>query len=102
MIQLYGKLHKADPGLMPDSEFAKVLITQMMTDENWRYCRDSLCHRLKVAEVAGHPLSSSSVIAALKSKEIDQGIAPSVKAMNTLVQSKGKSCRDDIEAVPGA
>ncbi|KAJ7830529.1 hypothetical protein B0H13DRAFT_2371945 [Mycena leptocephala] len=45
MIQLYGKLRDADPNIMPDTKFAKHLVTLMTQSEEWRDCRDSAPQR---------------------------------------------------------
>jgi hypothetical protein len=91
MSELYAKLRGADSSLMPDPEFAKMLITHMSKDEKWRYCRNELRSMLATAQRTGKPLSSATVITCLKSEEIDKRIAPAVKAMNLLVKSgKGK------------
>ncbi|KAJ7702880.1 hypothetical protein B0H14DRAFT_3099917 [Mycena olivaceomarginata] len=44
-IQLYGKLRDADLNIMPDTEFAKHLVTLMTQSEEWRYCRSSAPQR---------------------------------------------------------
>jgi hypothetical protein len=87
MLQLYGKLCQADPTLMSDFEFSKMLITHMCKDETWRYCQAELRAKLVTAQETGIPLSSSVVVSRLKSEEIHHGVAPSVKAIQNLVQS---------------
>ncbi|KAF9023451.1 hypothetical protein BDP27DRAFT_1249072, partial [Rhodocollybia butyracea] len=87
MLQLYGKLCQADPTLMSDFEFAKMLITHMSKDEAWRYCQSELRAKLVTAQETGVPLSSSVVVSRLRSEEIHHGIAPSVKEIQNLVQS---------------
>ncbi|KAJ7492504.1 hypothetical protein FB451DRAFT_1388886 [Mycena latifolia] len=47
MIQLYGKLRDTDPYIMPDTEFAKHLVTLMTMSDKWRYCRDDLLEMVR-------------------------------------------------------
>ncbi|KAJ3754930.1 hypothetical protein EV360DRAFT_86370 [Lentinula raphanica] len=101
MIRLYSRLRDADPKMMPDWDFAKHLITLMTRNDSWRYCRDDLRNRLRIAEVAGRTFSSQTVIRRLKDEEVELGIAPYVTSLNTIVAtSKGKSInRDNHHAV---
>ncbi|KAF9075618.1 hypothetical protein BDP27DRAFT_1358783 [Rhodocollybia butyracea] len=87
MLQLYGRLCQADPTLMSDFEFLKMLITHMCKDEAWRYCQSELRVKLVTAQEMGCPLSSSIVVSRLKLEEIHHGVAPSIKSIQNLVQS---------------
>ncbi|KAJ3722486.1 hypothetical protein C8R42DRAFT_641850 [Lentinula raphanica] len=100
MIRLYSRLRDADPKMMSDWDFAKHLITLMTRDENWRYCRDELRNKLRVAEIAGRPFPSQTVIRRLKDEEVELGIAPYVASLNTIMATKGKSVGHN-QAVPG-
>ncbi|KAJ7705090.1 hypothetical protein B0H14DRAFT_2937463 [Mycena olivaceomarginata] len=55
MIQLYGKLRDADPFMMPDTEFAKHLVTLMTLSDKWRYCRDSLREKVRQGDAMQSP-----------------------------------------------
>ncbi|KAJ7255362.1 hypothetical protein C8J57DRAFT_1178169, partial [Mycena rebaudengoi] len=99
MVQLYQKLREADPNMMPDSEFAKHLVTLMSQADDWRYCRDSLRERVRQGEMMGKPLSSAAVLQRLKHEEVEKKIAPSIVSINALVTGKGKG-RDMGDAVP--
>ncbi|KAJ3709800.1 hypothetical protein C8R42DRAFT_649202 [Lentinula raphanica] len=103
MVRLYGRLRDADPKMMSDWDFAKHLITLMTRDENWRYCRDELRNKLRVAEIAGRTFSSQSVVRRLKDEEVELGIAPYIASLNTIMtSSKGKNVdRANHQAVPG-
>lgn len=91
MTELYQRLIDADLLFMSDAKFTKLIITLIANDEKWRYCKDKLRERLCVGEAVGRSLLSMSVIAMLKSEEIDLGIFLGIKAMHMLVQSrKGK------------
>lgn len=46
MIQLYARLRDADPSMMSDTEFVNHLVTLMLKDDAWRYCRDDLRKQL--------------------------------------------------------
>ncbi|KAJ3752253.1 hypothetical protein EV360DRAFT_55566, partial [Lentinula raphanica] len=85
MTRLYSRLRDADPKMMSDWDFAKHLITLMTRDENWRYCRDELRNKLRIAELAGRPFSSQTVIRHLKDEEVELGIAPYVASLNTIM-----------------
>ncbi|KAJ3757974.1 hypothetical protein EV360DRAFT_44907, partial [Lentinula raphanica] len=87
MVRLYGRLRDADPKMMSDWDFAKHLITLMTRDENWRYCRDELRNKLRVAEIAGRTFSSQSVVRRLKDEEVELGIAPYIASLNTIMTS---------------
>ncbi|KAJ3816397.1 hypothetical protein F5880DRAFT_1512700 [Lentinula raphanica] len=101
MIRLYSRLRDADPKMMSDWDFAKHLITLMTRDENWRYCRDELRNKLRIAEIAGRPFPSQFVVRRLKDEEVELGIAPYVASLNTIMAtSKGKTVERN-QAVPG-
>ncbi|KAJ6493551.1 hypothetical protein C8R47DRAFT_975273, partial [Mycena vitilis] len=85
MVQLYGRLREADPFMMPDTEFAKHLVTLMTPSDAWRYCRDSLRERVRQGDAMNRPVSSKTVIARLKEEEVEKKIAPSMVSINTLV-----------------
>ncbi|KAJ7855742.1 hypothetical protein B0H14DRAFT_2754331 [Mycena olivaceomarginata] len=57
---LTAKLRDADITMMPDTEFAKHLVTLMTPADEWRYCRDSLCDKVRQGEMMGRPLSSAA------------------------------------------
>ncbi|KAJ7216343.1 hypothetical protein GGX14DRAFT_604417 [Mycena pura] len=63
MVQLYQKLRDADPVMMPDTEFAKHLVTLMTPSDDWRYCRDSLRDQVRQGEFMGRPLALSTAFA---------------------------------------
>ncbi|KAJ3758614.1 hypothetical protein EV360DRAFT_70166 [Lentinula raphanica] len=104
MIRLYSRLRDADPKMMTDWDFAKHLITLMTRDESWRYCRNDLRNKLRIAEIAGRPFSSHTVIRCLKDEEVELGIAPYITSLNTIMATnKGKSVgRSTYQVVPGA
>ncbi|KAJ7897466.1 hypothetical protein B0H13DRAFT_1474162, partial [Mycena leptocephala] len=77
MIQLYGKLRDTDPNIMPDTEFAKHLVTLMTQSEEWRYCRDSLREKIPHGDIIGRPVTSGRVIQRLKTEEVEKKITPS-------------------------
>ncbi|KAJ7213548.1 hypothetical protein GGX14DRAFT_360673, partial [Mycena pura] len=85
MIQLYQKLRDADPVMMPDSEFAKHLVTVMTPSDDWRFCRDSLRDKVRQGDHMGRPLSSTAVLQRLKQEEVEMKIAPSIVSINALV-----------------
>ncbi|KAJ7277859.1 hypothetical protein C8J57DRAFT_1060633, partial [Mycena rebaudengoi] len=101
MIQLYAKLRDADPFMMPDTEFAKHLVTLMSPSDDWRYCRDSLRERVRQGEAMGNPISSAFVINRMKHEEVEKKIAPSIVSINALVAG-GKMRSRAGDAVPGA
>ncbi|KAJ7700283.1 hypothetical protein B0H14DRAFT_3651430 [Mycena olivaceomarginata] len=101
MVQLYQKLRDADITMMPDTEFAKHLVTLMTPANEWRYCRDSLCDKVRQGEMMGRPLSSAAVLQRLKHEEVEMKIAPSIVSINALVTGKGKA-REAGDAVPSA
>jgi hypothetical protein len=101
MVQLYQKLRDADLTMMPDTEFAKHLVTLMTPSNEWRYCRDSLRNKVRQGEMMGRPLSSAAVLQRLKHEEVEMKIAPSIVSINALVTGKGKG-RDTGDAVPRA
>ncbi|KAJ7215010.1 hypothetical protein GGX14DRAFT_534033 [Mycena pura] len=82
MVQLYQKLRDADPVIMPDTEFAKHLVTPMTPSNNWRYCHDSLRDKVCQGNFMGKPLSSGAVLQHLKHKEAEKKIAPSFVSIN--------------------
>ncbi|KAJ6612078.1 hypothetical protein B0H10DRAFT_1808321 [Mycena sp. CBHHK59/15] len=90
MVQLYQKLRDADPHMMPDTEFAKHLVTLMTQSDDWRYCRDSLRDKVCQGEMMGKALSSTTVLQRLKHEEVEMKIAPSIVSINVLVTGKGK------------
>ncbi|KAJ7138414.1 hypothetical protein C8R43DRAFT_893319, partial [Mycena crocata] len=85
MVQLHQKLRDADPTMMPDSEFAKHLVTLMTQSDDWRYCRDWLRDRVRQGEMMGTPYSSAAVLQRLKHEEVEKKIAPSIVSINALV-----------------
>ncbi|KAJ7462006.1 hypothetical protein FB451DRAFT_1043978 [Mycena latifolia] len=89
MVQLYQKLRDADPTMMPDTEFAKHLVTLMTQADSWRYCRDSLRDKVRQGERMGKALSSAAVLERLKHEEVEMRIAPSIVSINALVAGKG-------------
>ncbi|KAJ7227404.1 hypothetical protein GGX14DRAFT_531074 [Mycena pura] len=91
MVQLFQKLRDADPFMMPDTEFAKHLVTLMTSADEWRYCRDSLRDKVRQGEFMGRPIASSVVLQRLKHEEVEMKIAPSIVSINTLLTGKGKS-----------
>ncbi|KAJ7238755.1 hypothetical protein B0H12DRAFT_1204254 [Mycena haematopus] len=99
MIQLYGKLRDADPYMMPDTEFAKHLVTLMSSSDAWRYCRDSLRERVRQGDAAGNPVSSAFVISRMKQEEVEMKIAPSIVSINALVAG-GKGKKQQIAPAP--
>ncbi|KAJ7815818.1 hypothetical protein B0H14DRAFT_3745143, partial [Mycena olivaceomarginata] len=99
MVQLYQKLRDADITMMPDTEFAKHLVTLMTPADEWRYCRDSLRDKVRQGEMMGRPLSSAAVLQRLKHEEVEMKIAPSIVSINALVTGKGKA-REAGDAVP--
>ncbi|KAJ7190548.1 hypothetical protein GGX14DRAFT_382079, partial [Mycena pura] len=101
MVQLYQKLRDADPVMMPDSEFAKHLVTLMTPSDDWRYCRDSLREKVRQGDFMGKPLSSAAVLQRLKHEEVEKKIAPSIVSINTLVAGKRKG-GDQGGSVPSA
>ncbi|KAJ7606387.1 hypothetical protein DFH06DRAFT_1251254 [Mycena polygramma] len=101
MIQLYGKLRDADPYMMPDTEFAKHLITLMTPSDAWRYCRDSLREKVRQGEAMGNPVSSAWVINRLKQEEVEKKIAPSIVSINALVTGGRSRYREPDDAVAG-
>ncbi|KAF7374996.1 Integrase catalytic domain-containing protein [Mycena sanguinolenta] len=103
MVQLYQKLRDADPTMMPDTEFAKHLVTLMTQSDDWRYCRDSLREKVRQGEMMGKPVSSAMVLQRLKHEEVEKKIAPSIVSINALTAGKGKTRdRDQGDAVPSA
>ncbi|KAJ7762311.1 hypothetical protein DFH07DRAFT_956784 [Mycena maculata] len=103
MVQLYQKLRDADPTMIPDSEFAKHLVTLMMQADAWRYCRDSLRDKVCQAEHMGKALSSAAVLEHLKHEEVEMRITPSIVSINALVTGRGiNESRDTGDAVPSA
>ncbi|KAJ7121747.1 hypothetical protein C8R43DRAFT_959525 [Mycena crocata] len=101
MVQLHQKLRDADPTMMPDSEFAKHLVTLMTQSDDWRYCRDSLRDKVRQGEIMGVPYSSAAVLQRLKHEEVEMKIAPSIVSINALVTGKGKGRSiDGYPAVP--
>ncbi|KAJ7720877.1 hypothetical protein DFH07DRAFT_698138, partial [Mycena maculata] len=100
MIQLYGKLRDADPYMMPDSEFAKHLVTLMCPSDTWQYCRDSLREKVRQGEAMGNPVSSASVINRMKQEEVEMKIAPSIVSINALVAGGKAKHRESGDAVP--
>ncbi|KAJ7449452.1 hypothetical protein B0H11DRAFT_2247191 [Mycena galericulata] len=100
MIQLYGKLRDADAFMMPDTEFAKHLVTLMSLSDAWRYCRDSLRERVRQGDAMGNPVSSAYVISRMKQEEVEMKIAPSIVSINALITG-GKARRSRTgDAVP--
>ncbi|KAJ6467035.1 hypothetical protein DFH09DRAFT_956401, partial [Mycena vulgaris] len=85
MIQLYGKLQDADPYMMPDTEFAKHLVTLMSSSDTWRYCRHSLRKKVRQGDAMGNPVSSALVISRMKQEEVEMRIAPSIVSINALM-----------------
>jgi len=88
MVQLYQKLRDADPLMMPDTEFAKHIVTLMSQSNEWRYCHDSLRDKVHQGEFMGRPLSSAVVLQRLKHEEVEMKIAPSIVSINTLVTKR--------------
>ncbi|KAJ3711567.1 hypothetical protein C8R42DRAFT_595741 [Lentinula raphanica] len=103
MIRLYSRLRDADQRMISDWDFAKHLITLMMRDENWRYCRDKLRKNLRVAEAAGRTFSSQSVVHRLKDKEVELSIAPYITSLNTIMATTKEKAVDRMnhQVVPG-
>jgi len=101
MVQLYQKLRDADPVMMPDTEFAKHLVTLMTPSDDWRFCRDSLRDKVRQGDFMGKPLSSAAVLHRLKHEEVEMKIAPSIVSINTLVTGKGRG-RDSGGIIPSA
>ncbi|KAJ7728574.1 hypothetical protein DFH07DRAFT_707963, partial [Mycena maculata] len=87
MVQLYQKLRDADPNMMPDTEFAKHLVTLMTPSDN---CRNSLRDKVRQGDMMGRGLSSAAVLQRLKHEEVEMKIAPSIVSINVLVTGKGK------------
>jgi hypothetical protein len=84
---------------MPDTEFAKHLVTLMTPSNEWCYCCVSLCDKVCQGKMMGRPLSSAVVLQCLKHEEVEMKIAPSIVLINTLVTGKEKG-RDTGDAVP--
>ncbi|KAJ3724662.1 hypothetical protein C8R42DRAFT_458324 [Lentinula raphanica] len=105
MIRLYSRLRDADPKIMPDWDFAKHLIMLMTRDEKWRYCRDELRNRLRIAAASGSTLSSQFVIRRLKEEGIEQGIGPSVASINAIMatgRNRPRGATSEVEVEPAA
>ncbi|KAJ6491552.1 hypothetical protein DFH09DRAFT_872955, partial [Mycena vulgaris] len=88
MIQLYAKLRDVDPYMMPDTKFAKHLVTLMSSSDTWRYCRDSLCEQVCQGDAIGRPVLSASVISCMKQEEVKMKIALSIVSINALVAGR--------------
>ncbi|KAJ7902993.1 hypothetical protein B0H13DRAFT_1621313, partial [Mycena leptocephala] len=84
MVKLYQKLREADPNMMPDTEFAKHLVTLMTQADSWRYCRDSLREKIRQGDQMGFPATSNAVLQRFKQEEVEKGIAPSIVSINAL------------------
>ena len=88
MVQLYQKLRDADPLMMPDTEFAKHIVTLMLQSDEWHYCCDALHDKVHQGEIMGRPLSSAIVLQRLKHKEVEMKITPSIVSINALITKK--------------
>ncbi|EDQ98575.1 uncharacterized protein LACBIDRAFT_335840 [Laccaria bicolor S238N-H82] len=88
MVQLYQKLRDADPLMMPDTKFAKHIVTLMSQSDEWRYCRDSLRDKVRQGEIMGRPVSLAVVLQCLKHEEVEMKIAPSIVSINALVTKR--------------
>ncbi|KAG7092058.1 hypothetical protein E1B28_008439 [Marasmius oreades] len=88
--------------MMLDKEFAKHLITLMLSGDDWRFCRDPLRYKLKVCEAAGRPLLSATVIETLRVEEIEKRLGQSVAEIHAIVASgKGKGrIKNEAAVVP--
>ena len=74
--------------MMPDTKFAKHIVTLMSQSDEWRYCRDSLRNKVRQGEIMGRPLSSAIVLQHLKHEEVEMKIAPSIVSINALITKK--------------
>jgi len=68
---------------MPDTEFAKHIVTLMLQSDEWQYCHDPLQDKVCQGKVMGRPVPSAVVLQPLKHKEVKKKIAPSIISINT-------------------
>jgi len=99
MVQLYQKLHNGNPFMMPDTEFAKHLITLMLQSDEWHYCHDSLCDKVCQGETMGRAILSTVVLQHLKHEEVEMKITPSIVSIDVLATKRGRAIRDVGDSV---
>jgi len=99
MVQLYQKLHDANPFMMPDTEFVKHLVTLMSQSDEWCYCCDSLHDKVHQGETMGRAISSTVVLQRLKHEEVEMKIAPSIVSINALATKRGRAICDIGDSV---
>ncbi|KAJ7177700.1 hypothetical protein C8R46DRAFT_1029305 [Mycena filopes] len=89
-----------DPVRWRQVMFAKHPVTLMTQADAWRYCRDSLCEKIRQGDQMGFPVTSNAVIQRLKQEEVEKGIAPSIVSINAMVT--GGKAKQHGDAVPNA